>query len=249
MSTILAWTDDAGAVTLAEFDIDENETHDLTNVITEHPVEVGSDIADNVRPQLRRFSVQGFVSDSPLLSNPGVVAIASYVDVELQIPDYPQIISESALIGAAIGAVGSALFGAPKKPKARLLTLSDSKSRKREMFRILEDAQVNAREISVLTSMTTYENMCIEEIVVTREPNSGNGASFNVSLKEIVFVTSEVTDAPEPAELTGSSKTSSGSQNVSDAAAKKDANNKTVAKKSYDALKKALGFTPTVTGL
>jgi Dit-like tail protein len=226
MSISIIWTDDAGAVVSCMFDVDEQETHDLQNVVTEHPVETGSDISDNVRPQLRRFTVEGFVTDSPVLSNPGIFNSSAFVSLELQVPEYPFLLSETAIIRAGIGAIGGALFGKPGKPRATLLKLdrsTDSQSRKKAIFDALDDARTNARLCRVFTKLFTYTNMVIEQITVTRAPDDGNGATFTVTLKEVQFVSSDVVDAPEPAEISGAVKNASGSKNTSDDDAKKAA--------------------------
>jgi hypothetical protein len=238
MSVSIIWTDDAGAVVSCIFDVDEQETHDLQNVITEHPVETGSDISDNVRPQLRRFTVEGFVTDSPLFSNPGVFNSSAYVTLELQIPKYPLLVSESALIEAGVGAIGAALFGKPKD-NARLLKLdksTDSQSRKKAIFDALDDARTNARTCRIFTTLFTYTNMVIEQITVTRAPDDGNGATFTVTLKEVQFVSSDVVDAPEPAEISGAVKNASGSKNTADDDAKKAALKDTLLSQGADAL-------------
>jgi hypothetical protein len=228
VSVAILWHDNAGAVVSAVFDVDEQETHDLQNVVTEHPVEDGQDVTDHVRPALDRFTIQGYVSDTPLYGNPGVVGAASFVEIELQIPDYPLQLSESGLISAGIGAIGNALFGKPRY-KATLLKFENFKSRKRAMFVAFGDARRNGRVCRVLTSMHEYENMVVEQITATRTPGDGNGAVFTVTMKEIDFVTSEEVDAPTPAEVSGATKNATGSQNTEDDSAKRAANNDTAA--------------------
>lgn len=236
MSITILWADDAGAVVSCQFDADEQETHDLQNVITEHPVETGADISDNVRPQLRRFTVEGFVTDSPMLSNPGVItgsgSDASFVNVELQIPPYPLQISESALIEAGVSAVASAIFGKPRT-YATLLKTSMSPaahSRKKAIYDTLDDARINARICRIVTALFTYTNMLIEQITVTRAPDDGNGATFTVTLKEVQFVSSDVVDAPQPAEVSGQTEAAAGSQNGKPDDAKKAASKDSLAK-------------------
>lgn len=219
MSTILTWLDDAGATVTAIFDIDEQETHDLQNVITEHPVEESQDVSDNVRPQLDRFTLQGYVTDTPLYSNRAVVEdnqdFGAYVDIELQIPDYPIQISEAGLIAAGVGALKGAIFGKPKT-KATLLKFSNFKSRKRAMFDLFKDVRDSARLCRVVTSLHEYDNMVLEQMTVTRAPIDGNGAVFSISVKQIEFVTSETVDSPEPAEVSGAATVNTGSGNTSD---------------------------------
>lgn len=230
MSTIITWKDDAGATVTAIFDIDEQETHDLQNVITEHPVEESQNVSDNVRPQLDRFTVQGYVSDTPLYSNRAVVEanqdFGAFVEIELQVPSYPIQISEAGLISAGIGAIGTAIFGKPKH-KATLLKFSNFKSRKRAMFDLFKDVRDKARLCRVITSLHEYDNMTLEQLTITRAPNDGNGAVFTISVKQIDFVSSETVDAPEPAEASGQPSASLGSQNTSQDAPNKAQDNDT----------------------
>lgn len=235
MSTVLTWTDDGGAVVTCEFDCDMQETHDLQNIITEHPVEDGPDISDNVRPQLKRFSVEGYVSDTPLLSNPDVVNQASFKSIEIQIPDQPFKLGASQLLEAGIGAVANLITGGPKPLKVQMLTFDNFKSRKKAAFDILDDARVNARICRILTAIHEYDNMVIEQITVTRSVDDGTGATFNVSLKEIEKVTSDVTVAPEPAERSGAVPVAAGSKNAKDDADKIDALKKSILARALDA--------------
>lgn len=241
MSVIILWHNDAGAAVSAIFDVDEQETHDLQNIVTEHPVDSSADISDNVRPQLDRFTIQGFVSDTPLFTNPGVVGAASYVEIELQIPDYPIQFGEAGLISAGIGALGSAIFGKPKH-KATLVKFANFQSRKRAMFQAFKDARDNARICRVITAMHEYDNMVIEQFTSTRAPGDGNGAVYTVTLKEIDFATTEDTDAPEPAEVSGSTINASGSKNTADDAQKISDANDTLALRLLNKGKGLLGI-------
>lgn len=215
MPTTLTWEDEAGAVVSAVFDVDLQETHEGNNIITEHPVEDGADISDHIRPQLKRFTVEGFVSDTPLLSNPDVVNKTTFTAIELQIPDKPFKFGVSNAINAGISSIGDALFP-PKPIRVTMLTFDNFTSRMRAAFDILETARKTARLVRILTSITEYDNMVIEQVVVTRSPEDGSGAHFTVSLKEIERVSSDITVAPEPAELSGAIKKAAGSKNAKD---------------------------------
>lgn len=241
MSIAIVWHDDTGAAVSAVFDVDEQETHDLQNIVTEHPIEDSQDATDNVRPALDRFTIQGFVTDSPLWTNPGVVSSSQFTEIEIQVPEYPLQLSEAGLIEAGVGAIGDALFG-KTTPKATLLRLSETKSRKRAMFQALRDVRQNARVCRVLTSMHEYENMVFEQITATRAPDDGNGADFTVTLKEIKIVSSEDVEAPEPAEITGAVRNATGSQNTADDDKKRAEANDTFALKGYKALVGKLGL-------
>jgi hypothetical protein len=235
MPVTLTWEDDAGATVSAVFDVDLQETHEGTNIITEHPVEDGADIADHIRPQLQRFTVEGFVSDTPLLSNPDVVNKTTFVALELQIPDQPLKFGVSNAITAGIGAIGDALFP-PKPLKVTMLTFDNFESRVRAARDVLETARTTARLIRILTSITEYENMVIEQVVITRSPEDGSGAHFTITLKQIEKVSSDITVAPEPAEISGSTKKAAGSKNAKDDEAKIDGLKKSILARAADGL-------------
>jgi hypothetical protein len=213
MSTVITWEDDGGAAQTLELDADLQEAHDLGSDITEHPVEEGADVTDHVRPRLRRVTIEGYVTDTPMITNPGVAELAEFKTLELQIPPKPQQISLSAGLAAGIGAISDALFGPTPPPKATILTLADAKSRKRAVYDALEDIRLNARFCRVLTSLHEYDNMLIEQVVPTRTPGSGTGATFVVTFKEVRQVSSDVTVAPVPAETLGAPKKAAGAKN------------------------------------
>lgn len=47
-------------------DVSLSETHSVSAEVTDHPVEEGANIADHIRPQPRTFSMQGFVTNTPI---------------------------------------------------------------------------------------------------------------------------------------------------------------------------------------
>lgn len=215
MSTILTWEDDAGATVSVIFDCDMQQAHAFANEITDHPVEEGADITDHVRRQLNRYTVEGYVTDSPTISNPDVVNQAAFEQVELQIPTKDFQPSVSAVIGAAVTAVGDALFGGPAPLKATMLRFENFESRKRAALEILEEALKSARLVRVITSMKEYDNMLINTLDVTRTPDDGTGATFVVGLREIEQVSSDIVIAPEPAELLGAVAKAAGVKSAS----------------------------------
>lgn len=52
---------------LVILDASVNEQHTKTNQITEHPVEVGANIADHIRREPERITIRGIVSNHPLV--------------------------------------------------------------------------------------------------------------------------------------------------------------------------------------
>jgi hypothetical protein len=216
MPTIIAWEDASGAEQVAVFDTDMQEVHERANVIPEHPVEVGQDVADDVRRELRRFAVEGCVSDTPLVSSPGAVEQGGeFREVELQIAPIPLKFGVSQLAGAAIDAIGDAILGTGA-PKVHMFRFDDLPSRKRAAFELLEGIWEDAQVVRIITSMSEYDNMILESLTATRTPDDGDGAKFSIAFKEILRVKSELVLAPEPAEVLGQPKVSAGSKHVED---------------------------------
>lgn len=65
----LEYTDDSGATQTITFDLIEDEDGEQTADISEHPVEVGADVADHVRVGLPTVSLKAFSTNEPLVSN------------------------------------------------------------------------------------------------------------------------------------------------------------------------------------
>ena len=216
MSTVLLWNDDSGAAISMLFDVDNQETHEFQTEVTEYPVEEGADVADNARDALDQFTLNAWVGESPLPFNPDVFDRVTLKAIELQIPQPPGLISASAAVGAAIGAIGNAITGGSGPPRAQMFTLDQARSRKKVALELLNKARTEKRLLRVLTSMRDYEDMLITQISVTRSVSDGDGAEFTVTLKQVRFVESETVAAPKPAEPIGSTKKSSGSKNAAD---------------------------------
>jgi hypothetical protein len=58
-----------GALHTIVFDSSPNETHGRSNEITEHPLEVGANVADHVRPKQPTLSIEAIFSNSPALAD------------------------------------------------------------------------------------------------------------------------------------------------------------------------------------
>ena len=60
----------SGSVESLDVDVVVEEKFDYAAVVTDSPVEVGSDVSDNIRPEPEKISVEVVVSNSPLVSPP-----------------------------------------------------------------------------------------------------------------------------------------------------------------------------------
>jgi len=238
----LAWKDKkSGVLSFVRFDVITTETHESIMAITEHPVEEGTDVVDNARPKPKKLSIEGFISNKPIWSNPGVFKIAKYSmhtldltsarkgarpkKVKLELEKPPIALNMASLVTAGIGALLGAIFGdetyatlAPdNRPGAStvqallLAAKGDFADRAVAMHKILLDAQKDRALVTVTTKMGVIENMLIEKVGLPRTVETGNGADFQIELTQIRIVKSETADAPEPAEKRGAKPKSVGS--------------------------------------
>lgn len=238
----LFWSDKSGQTQDAIFDVVSQETHESVLAITSHPVEEGSDVTDHARAEPVRITVEGFVSNVPSITNPGVGQLMALRSVLLTIPEKAggaPIFTPGGLTQAAGSAIGGLLGLTKSLPKSMpvLTATGPWQDRGQFIYRKLLQAQKDRARITVVaTKVQSIADMLIERLAVPRAVGDAGGLMFQIDLLQIRIVTSETVDAPSPAELRGMPSTSSGSQGTKSAedAAKKNAKQATLAAKGFD---------------
>lgn len=229
---ILYWVDKVSSIVkTVNFDAVTSETHDNAMALTSHPVEDGVDVTDHARPEQRKLSVEGFVSNKPLwsnlLANPlnvnDQVKLLSYQAKQLDIPKKQggaPIFTPGGLVAAATSAIGSLLHGPPPSTAFVLTSGGDFPDRAVAVYDLLEEARTKAALISAITIFGTISNLLISKVSIPRKPDDGNGAVFVVDMTQVRIVKSETVNAPSPAEARGKKEIAKGSKNVKKAEAK-----------------------------
>ena len=216
------------------FDIVETETHTSKSVVTDHPVEIGSDISDHIRNEPDRISIKGIVSNFPiLLGENGSRLSQSPLSLSkaptrggptattLNIPKPPPALS----IAGAISALSDLLFGTPpvvaqlspygsvsgnQNVTVQTQTFPATFDNVLDVHNELTAIRVGAVICEVFTSTKAYDNMVIESIEYSKE-DAGAG-SFSVDLRRIIQVQSAVVAAPVPLIKAGAPPAPKGSQ-------------------------------------
>jgi len=236
--TTLLWTDpDSGDGLSLTFDATTGETKDDSVDITDHPVEVGSNVADNARDAPALITIEAVVSETPNPNLDDDVALTS-VDITvfdredggtksfaLDIPAPPIQFSESGLVQAGIGALKGALFGAPKATaiaptKARNRTVTaqayqqaTERNRVRDVYDkllLLKSQHVTLDLIQ--TAYRDYVDMMVARVSQPRALGDGRSAKFQIDFKQITIASSQVVAAPKPAVTRANTTQSKGSQ-------------------------------------
>lgn len=246
MSLILSWKNkDSGLTETARFDVVTNESIESIMAITSHPVEDGSDVSDHARQENKRITIEGYVSNKPLFSNPGVVNLLSYTTtnikipikqsgrrprrVKLNLPQPPLKPNVAALLSAAVTSIVGAIKGGtyaqlapedrpgPSSIQASVFRSTGSfPNRARQMYEVLERLQTSKILVTATIAVAELDNMMIERLHVPRTGTDGNGATFQIDLARLRIVKSETVSAPIPAEARGALQSAAGSKSAKD---------------------------------
>lgn len=219
----LSWTDKkSGQTKSARFDVVSQETHESIMAITSHPVEEGSNVVDHARPEPERITIEGYVSNKPLFSNPGVEKLADFTDKKLDVPKPPSPLSPTpgGITRSVTGLVDSLLHPPPSKATV-LAPTGDFPDRAKAMWALLKDAQQKRSLITVTTKLEELDNMIVARLSAPRTLADGSGSTIQLELERVRIVSSETVAAPVAAEARAGAEVSKGSKA---AIAKEDAN-------------------------
>ena len=238
--TALLWTDpDSGDGLSLIFDVTTTETKDDNVEITDHPVEEGSNVADNARDAPALMTLEAVVSETPNPQLDDDISV-SPVDIEifdrmpdgtqtfeLDIPSPPIQFSESGLAQAGIGALKGLLFGAPQatalaptklshvKATAQAYQQSTERNRVREAYdKLLRLKSQHVTLDLIQTAYRDYTDMMIARVSQPRATDDGRAAKFQIDFKQIRIASSQIVAAPKPAVVRGNTTQNKGSQSA-----------------------------------
>lgn len=246
--TLLIWTDpDSGEALSLQFDAVTSETKDDNVEITDHPVEAGSNVADNARDQPAMLTIEALISGIPnneIDEDAGVVQQSVTVDgmaahstknVPLDIPSPPIQLSETGLIQAGVGALTSLLSGPPTatmwdEPQrasydtnASLLQQDSPRNRGRDVYEKLLLLKSQHVQLDLIqTAFRDYTDMMISRVSQPRAVGDGTSAKFQIDFKQIRIAISQTVAAPKPAEVRGNTAQNKGAQNPKPASKPED---------------------------
>lgn len=144
-------------------DVTLSEDHRFESDITEHPVESGASISDNIRPKPIMVTMEGLVSNTPL---------AEMAKIRNIRPPAENALSALGLSGAA-GALNHASTGikTSEEAYAHLLTIWERRE-----------------PVTIRTSLGTFENMALESISFPRASGEADALRFSATFKQIKVV-------------------------------------------------------------
>lgn len=209
-------------------DVSVRESHGLSADVTEHPVEEGADITDHIRAKPRTFSIEGLISNTPIevpqSHMDGAVEDTSPITIEGE-PSFGNVdtpvgevnIPGSGQLSALAGVVGIKL-GSKREFPAQMLHFSQEFDRVGAVHLDLESIILTAKRITVVTTLTIYENCALTDLNVERDFKTGNALRFTASGRELRIVSSETVDVPDPVDSRASKPRPRGKQLTAEAA-------------------------------
>lgn len=157
---IIAFTGDKDII---EVDACLDETHQLTNTVTDHPVEEGFNVTDHSRPNPDEVTLRCFISNTPITLDQKARTIKSKSGIQFE----------------TTSASGAELHA--------------DRGRAHEAFVKLKKMRDEGTLIKVATTLRTYESsattgMAIMSLSISRQSRNYDGLEFTIQLKQVRIV-------------------------------------------------------------
>lgn len=180
---------------LIRLDVDTSCTTSYTSTPTDHPIEAGSNVSDHVVDEPDEITIEGFISNEPLFSNPRGIR-GSYQSTQLNLPKYERPIAPTpgAVLNAGLNAIGDLLADAP--PAQIALKFPTAFNAPSETEEALDTLRLGHVLCQVLTSTRRHDNMIITSFEQVKSAADGTGATYSINLRKITIVESLAVAAP-----------------------------------------------------
>lgn len=188
-----------------------SESSEHTSVVTDYAVEEGANVADHVRPENARVTLEVFVSNTPLTDLNGWYG-GSTATIELDVPKKETAIpyTPGAAGDALATAVDDLLFG--KTVYTAQVLKYEKLNVVKDVFTRLEEWRLGAVRGRVVLPWADLDNMVIVRISPNRTASTGDAATMTIELQQIRVVSSALVTAPVPTEVRGKTAVRMGRQ-------------------------------------
>lgn len=232
-TAFLSWTPKGGKTRTLFFDVLITEATETSAIITEHPVEVGPDVSDNVRPSLTSLTLEVLVSNHPIIDTNNRGAAMNLVHLDVPPPPPPP--------GALFGQIQSAITSLLDKKipsSATVFQFSNAFNAVKETQDILDLLRTSAQLIDVYTTTAFYRNMVLRSVRLTKDSTTGTSGRFSLEFAQIQLVELKLVQAPTPTEIRATPAVKKGGQ----APEVPEAQKESVLSKSKTKVKQLLGL-------
>lgn len=194
------------------------EVHTASVIVTAHPVEDGSEIVDSVIPQADRVRMRGMISNTPIelpaSHNDGAQVVDKPFEFDTGTPQVVNAVVGGGLLGQAAGAITGALGlntggGVAKGFDPEFNRVANAYD---ELLAIKNEGRL----FTIETTLRLYEDMVLESLEVVRDSMNGNVLHFTAEARQVLVVTSETVELPEPQVQRGKAKAEQGKKPTTD---------------------------------
>lgn len=171
--TLLEWVDATGATGALEIDATPSRAWEIAAEVTEFPVEQGSAITDHIRPLNGTLSLEGVISNTPL------------------------VLPSTQMQGVTLAPGAVTLTGGDGKARATMLQWSGVFDRVKLCDGILAGLVASATPVTLTTPLRSLEGLAIVRYKVDETPESGQALRLTLDFKALRIATTA--RAPVPA--------------------------------------------------
>ncbi len=178
-----------------EFDAVMRENHTNTVTVTSHPVEKGAAISDHIRPEPDKLSIEGWVSDTPLVEPATQTdGVRGSVTSESMTVPYSQMVAPGTKQELQMNISFQAL------------RFDGQLQRRTGVYAALRDIMNDGKLCSVRTEakggLRDYDEMAIVSITAPRSNEHGTAQVFNIEMQKIRIVETKRVEVAAPKKKT-----------------------------------------------
>lgn len=175
------------------FDVTLEENPSYTADVTDHPVETGSEISDNVRDHPDALTLVVFVSNTPIIS-PNVNGANGSVGAQF-VESGTSVVVRAASVNQA--AERETQF---KNVGVNVLSFPDPVTRVQAVHDELIRVKSEKTELTVITSLREYDTMILREIACPANGQTGGARTFTLTFRAINVADTQTVAEPDPLE-------------------------------------------------
>lgn len=214
---LITWIGSDGQQFRIEIDVTTREVHTFNNSVSDHPVETGSNISDNIRPEPNVLAIDGIISNAPHYLPGDHTGGAELIGRDIDVPGDTGYDNRQTVKGVAprlsglvrvpfglgdlipVGAQQSAQIGRQVRGmgrKVRVQTFSTEFDRVRDVMEELISLRDLGQLLTVELALRTYDNMGIQNFECSRQGGDPQHLAFSMTLKQVRFGITEIVAVP-----------------------------------------------------
>lgn len=160
-------------------------THENGATVSKNPIEDGSDVTDNVRLDNRSLSIDGMISESPLLLLNSALNVFTGAATSVGETAFGGFAAQA--LSAGLGSIAGVIASRNQED-----VLYPDKA-----FQYLKELRQNRIPFNIQTRLEVYENMILTRLTVPQRAEDGKSLRFQATFEQIQIVQTRNIILPE----------------------------------------------------